>query len=113
MLDINREYQEKLSSLRAQQTTRREEFLHKELQSRLNQYQESKRNHRPYMKVTDADSYIPASTFTAGEGTSRFHDATEYKRGGECSISSGRSKGSEARVPLPPGRVYNNKTVHH
>ncbi|KAJ1435777.1 hypothetical protein SESBI_04726 [Sesbania bispinosa] len=117
MLEINREYKEKLSSLRAQQATRREEFLQRELQGRLNQYDEGKRNHCPNMKVADAHNYLCPSTFTAGEATSRFHGVSEYKNDRERTeslISSGSGSGtSEGRVPLPPGRVYNNRAVYY
>ncbi|TKY51773.1 ubiquitin carboxyl-terminal hydrolase 8 [Spatholobus suberectus] len=116
ILEINTEYEEKLSSLRALQATRREEFLRKELQARLNQYHEGKRKYCPNMKVPDAYGYVCPPTFTAGEAIgSRFHGAIEYKHDGERTLrsSSGRSKGSEAKVPLPPGRVYNNSAVHH
>ncbi|XP_061362298.1 uncharacterized protein LOC133306040 [Gastrolobium bilobum] len=112
ILEIDREYREKLSSLRAQQATRREEFLSKELQTRLNQYHEGKRKHCPNMKVPDVHGYV---TFTAGESISRFGGGTEYKHDGEQTkcLSSGRSQGSEVRVPLPPGRVYNNSAVYN
>ncbi|MED6205908.1 hypothetical protein PIB30_022036 [Stylosanthes scabra] len=123
ILEINKEYHEKLSALRDLQATRREEFLRKELQARLNQYQESKRSYSPHMKVPvpvvvpDAHGFTTTSpsTFTA-EANSRFYGATEYnKRDGErtVSLSSGRSQGSEGRVPLPPGRVYNNSTAYY
>lgn len=67
------------------------------------------------MKVPDAHGYTSPSTFTAGEANSRFHGATEHKHDGErtLSLSSGRGQGSEARVPLPPGRVYNNSAVYY
>ncbi|KAL1342274.1 hypothetical protein HN51_028843 [Arachis hypogaea] len=117
ILEINKEYHEKLSALRNLQATRREEFLRKELQARLNQYQESKRNYSPHMKVPvpDDHGFTSPSTFTA-EANSMFHGAIKYNkhdRERTMSLSSGRSQGSEARVPLPPGRVYNNSTPYH
>ncbi|MED6109737.1 hypothetical protein PIB30_036386 [Stylosanthes scabra] len=121
ILEIKKEYHEKLSALRDLQSTRREEFLRRELQARLNQYQESKRNHSPHMKVPvvpvavpDAPGFTSPSTFTT-EANSKFYDATKYNnRDGErtVSLSSKRCQGSEARVPLPPGRIYNNSTAY-
>ncbi|CAJ1976594.1 unnamed protein product [Sphenostylis stenocarpa] len=58
ILEINTEYQEKLSSLRALQATQREEFLRQELHARVNQYHEGKRNHCPNMKGADAYGYV-------------------------------------------------------
>ncbi|CAK8572927.1 unnamed protein product [Lathyrus sativus] len=123
IVEINEEFQEKMSSLRAHQETRRQEFLHKELKARSNQYQVGKRNHHPNMKIADANGYLCPTTFTAGEATSssRFHGATEYcKYVGEptecaTTISNGikTSQSNETRVPLPPGRVYNNNSVHN
>ena len=40
-MDINSKYQENLSSLRARQAKRREEFLLKESQARLHQHQQA------------------------------------------------------------------------
>lgn len=122
--EINEEFQEKLSSLRALQETRREEFLRKELQARSNQYQDGKRNQFPTMKVADANGYIcPSTTFTAGEATSssRFHAAPEYDKyvveptESLTTTSNGikTSQRNETRVPLPPGRVYKNSSVHN
>lgn len=65
------------------------------------------------MRVADVHGY--GGPLTAGEAIGRFNGVTEYKHDGEPtpSIPSGRSEGSEARVPLPPGRVYNNSAVYH
>lgn len=88
----------------------------------MNQYHKDKRNHFPSMKVADTHGYLcPSTTFAAGEAASRFHGASECKHDGEptqcltlTSIGIKRSQGSEGRVPLPPGRVYNNKSaVYH
>ncbi|CAJ2629303.1 unnamed protein product [Trifolium pratense] len=122
--EINEEFQEKLSSLRALQETRREEFLRKELQARSNQYQDGKRNHFPTMKVADANGYIcPSTTFIAGEAasSSKFHAAPEYDKyvveptEHLTTTSNGikTSQKNETRVPLPPGRVYKNSSVHN
>ncbi|XP_027189074.1 uncharacterized protein [Cicer arietinum] len=114
MIEINTEFQEKLSSLRALQETRREEFLHKESEARLNKYQHGKRNHYPSMK--DSQGYLcPSTTFTAGEATSsgRFHVGESTKCLTSTSNGVKRSQRNETRVPLPPGRVYNNSSVHN
>lgn len=47
IIEINVQYQEKLSSLRAQQAKRREEFLLKEAQARIHQYKQAASNHYP------------------------------------------------------------------
>ncbi|KVI06232.1 hypothetical protein Ccrd_015411 [Cynara cardunculus var. scolymus] len=92
MVEINRRYQEKLSSLRVQHAAQVGELLRKESQARLHQYQQevgaeitTHLTHphdygwpRPYMPHTD------------------HHGAK-------------RSQGPEpVRVPYPHGRVYNN-----
>ncbi|KAK7391555.1 hypothetical protein VNO78_19971 [Psophocarpus tetragonolobus] len=115
ILEINTEYQEKLSSLRALQATQLEAFLRKELQARLNQYYEGKRKHFPNRKVSDDYGYGRPPTFTDGEAIgSRSHGVIEYKHDGEQTLrsASGRNQRNEAKVPLPPGRVYNNSVVH-
>ncbi|ESW16197.1 hypothetical protein PHAVU_007G136700 [Phaseolus vulgaris] len=116
ILEINTEYQEKLSSLGALQATQREEFLRKELHARVNQHHEGRRNHCPNMNVADAYGYVCPPILCDGEAIdSRFHGAIEYKHDGERTLRSsrGRSRGGEAKVPLPPGRVYNNSAVYH
>lgn len=124
IVEINTDFQEKLSSLRALQETRREEFLRKEAQARLNQDQHGKRNRYPDIKVEDANGYLcPSTTFIAREVTSssRFHGVTEYNKyvgdPKECltTTSNGMqtTQRNEKRVPLPPGRVYKNSSVNN
>lgn len=87
ILEINSEYQEKLSSLRALQATRQEEFLHKELKARLKQHHEAKRNHCHNRKAPDAYGHVCPPTFTSGEAIgSRFNGAIEYKHNGERTL---------------------------
>ncbi|KAI8563337.1 hypothetical protein RHMOL_Rhmol03G0104300 [Rhododendron molle] len=60
IIEINAQYQEKLSSLRAQQAKRREEFLLKEAQARLHQYKQAASNHYPAnASPIDPRSYGP------------------------------------------------------
>lgn len=62
IIEINAQYQEKLSSLRAQQAKRREEFLLKEAQARLHQYKQAASNPYPVnASPIDPRSYGPKS----------------------------------------------------
>ncbi|XP_019459496.1 PREDICTED: uncharacterized protein LOC109359331 [Lupinus angustifolius] len=105
ILEINTEYQEMLSALKAQQATRREEFLRKELQARLNQYHEDKRNQCPNTGVPDLRGYT--GNLAAGEAIGRSHGASEHKHDGEQApwLPSWRSEGSDARVILTAGEA--------
>lgn len=109
MIEINTQYQEKLLSLRAHQANRREEFLRKESQARLQQYQQTAMNHNP--KNTgrgDAQSHSSRAAATAEEARqayaiSQFDSSREQPQ----YPSRRRGQSTEGRVPYPSGRVYN------
>ncbi|KAF1860545.1 hypothetical protein Lal_00021589 [Lupinus albus] len=103
ILEINTEYQKMLSALKAQQATRREDFLRRELQARLNQYHEDKRKQCPTMRVPDVRGYT--GHLAAGEAIGRSHGSAEHKHDGEQApqLPSWRSEGSDARVILTAG----------
>lgn len=87
MVEINRRYQEKLSSLRVQHAARVGEFLRKESQARLHQYQQA-----AYLTDPHDHGWPPYGTMPHKD----HHGAK-------------RSQGPEpVRVPYPHGRVYNN-----
>ncbi|CAL0321204.1 unnamed protein product [Lupinus luteus] len=102
ILEINTEYQEMLSALKAQQATRREEFLRQELQARLNQYHEDKRNQCRNMRVPDVHGYT--GHLAAGEAIGRSHGAAEHKLDGEQAPRLPNWR-SDARVILTAGEA--------
>ena len=53
IIELNTKYQEKILALHSQQAARREEFLRKESQARLNQYQQAGMNHYPNTGIRD------------------------------------------------------------
>ncbi|KAI3458757.1 hypothetical protein Pfo_015420 [Paulownia fortunei] len=93
--EIKNKYQEKLLALRAQQASRREEFLKKESEERL-------RN-----SFTNLHGYTgPIATEAHRAYPSGHTDHVDSYR--EESPFLGRSQGTKGRVPYPQGRVYNN-----
>ncbi|XP_052310907.1 uncharacterized protein LOC18101294 isoform X3 [Populus trichocarpa] len=117
IIEINTRYQEKLSALRAQQTNRREEFLRKESQARLSQYQQASRSHYPNTGLQDARGYSGAAAtgpISAGE-THRAYASSQFEsyRGRPQYGGGGRAQGNEGRIPYPEGRVYNNAGARH
>ncbi|KAL9388320.1 hypothetical protein Peur_016925 [Populus x canadensis] len=112
IIEINTRYQEKLSALRVQQANRREEFLHKESQARLSQYQQSSMGHYPNTGLQDTRGYSVAAAAgsTGGGETHRGHASSQFESNRERPQygAGGRAQGNEGRVPYPEGRVYNN-----
>ncbi|KAL6989173.1 hypothetical protein U1Q18_014925 [Sarracenia purpurea var. burkii] len=109
IIEINAQYQERLSALRIQQAKRREEFLFKEAQARLHQYQLAGSNHHP----TNAGPVDPRDygrTAAAAEAQRAYGTGQldESYRERAPSLGGGRNQGSVTRVPFPEGRVYNN-----
>ncbi|CAK9171114.1 unnamed protein product [Ilex paraguariensis] len=107
IVEISNQYQEKLSSLRTLQANRREEFLRKESQARLHQYQQAGISHH----LVIASSVDPHGY--SGSAATEAHQAYatgqyESYRDRTSSLGGGRSQGTEGRVPYPQGRVYNN-----
>ncbi|XP_061986620.1 uncharacterized protein LOC133705437 [Populus nigra] len=117
IIEINTRYQEKLSALRAQQANRREEFLRKESQARLSQYQQASMSHNPNTGLQDARGYSGAAAtgpISAGE-THRAYASSQFEsyRGRPQYGGGGRAQGNEGRIPYPEGRVYNNAGARH
>uniref|UniRef100_A0A5B7BA73 Uncharacterized protein n=1 Tax=Davidia involucrata TaxID=16924 RepID=A0A5B7BA73_DAVIN len=113
IIEINTQYQEKLSSLRSRQTSRIEEFLRKESQARLHQYQEAGMGHHPPNNTgpIDPHGYSRAAAIEAHRAyaTGQFESYRERTP----FLGGGRSQGTDARVPYPEGRVYNNSGARH
>lgn len=113
IIEINTKYQEKLLALRSQQNAQREEFLHKESQARLNQYQQAGVTHHPNTGIHDAHKTPVAAVAEAQQdyATSQYESYKERQH--LLGSVSGRTPGAEARVPYPSGRVYNNAARHY
>ncbi|GMP22146.1 hypothetical protein CsSME_00000291 [Camellia sinensis var. sinensis] len=114
IIQINTQYQEKLLSLRAQQAKRREEFLLKEAQARLHQYQQAGLNHH---HPTNAGPIDPRGGY-GGAAATEAHRAyatgqSESYRDRTPFLGGGRNQGTDARVPIPEGRVYNNTSARN
>jgi len=117
IIEINTRYQDKLSALRAQQANRREEFLRKESQARLSQYQQASMSHYPNTGLPDARGYSGAAAtgpISAGE-THRAYASSQFEsyQGRPQYGGGGRAQGNEGRIPYPEGRVYNNAGARH
>ncbi|XP_057980735.1 uncharacterized protein LOC131166314 [Malania oleifera] len=107
IVEINMRYLEKLSSLRARHANLREEFLRKESQARLHQYQQAGMSLYPNNTgLSDAHGYGGAAAAAAAEDAHRAYAFESYRERGQF-LGHGRTQGTEARVPYPGGRVYN------
>lgn len=106
IMEINNKYQEKLSVLRAQQANRREEFLRRESEARLQQYQQAGMNYLlDRTGPNNPHGYVPAvppQPYPAGH-MDRINSHSQSPFPGV-----GGNRGTEGRVPYPQGRVYNN-----
>ncbi|CAK7325162.1 unnamed protein product [Dovyalis caffra] len=115
--EINTRYQEKLSAVRVQQANRREEFLRKESQARLSQYQQASMSHYPNTGLQDTRGYSGAAAAGAGISgeTHRGYASSQFESYRERTQYSGggRAQGNEGRVPYPEGRVYNNSGARY
>ncbi|XP_020579840.1 uncharacterized protein LOC110024299 isoform X2 [Phalaenopsis equestris] len=106
--EINKQYQEKLATIRARQATLRDEYLRKESQVRHKQYQQANiSNYHP----NEAYAYGSVATPAAGHGDP--HQA--YGRGnfdayGERTEfgGGGRSREFDSRGQYPGGRSYSS-----
>lgn len=108
IMEINNKYQEKLSVLRAQQANRREEFLRRESEARLQQYQQAGTNHlQARTGPNNPQGYVPAVPPQPYPTDHRDH-INIY--GQSPFLSVGGNQGTEGRVPYPQGRVYGNSS---
>ena len=109
IIELNTKYQEKILALHSQQAARREEFLRKESQARLNQSQQAGLNHYPNTGMRDSHGTPVAAAAEAHQAyaASQFDSYRERQH----MLGSGRTQGTE-RVPYPSGRVYNNASRH-
>ncbi|XP_073304717.1 uncharacterized protein [Primulina huaijiensis] len=94
LIELNDKYQEKLSTLRAQQASRRKEFLGKELEERQRQYQQTETGN-PWITNVPNDPHSYAGTY---------HSAHAGRP--ERASFPRWSQGAEERVPYPRGRDY-------
>ncbi|KAK9284016.1 hypothetical protein L1049_012275 [Liquidambar formosana] len=107
IIEINNQYQERLSSLRAKQANRREEFLRKEAQARLQQYQQTRMSQYPINTgLGDARSYGGAGVAAAVVEAPQAYVGGQFESYRERTQQGGR-RPTEGRVPYPAGRVYN------
>ncbi|KAI3520322.1 hypothetical protein L1887_09669 [Cichorium endivia] len=110
IVDINTRYQEKLSSLRAQHTSRIGEFLHKESQTRLHHYKQTAMTERGPTDTRDYGWAMgPGPDARRPYGTMPDEPYREHPRYYEAM----RSQSSELRVPYPHGRDYNNSGARY
>ncbi|KAJ4978531.1 hypothetical protein NE237_009311 [Protea cynaroides] len=123
MNEINAQYQEKLTALRARHSPRRDEFLRRESQARQHQYQQAEMS--PYTKSmgqSDPQNYGSAAAAAAADEAHRAYASGQaaieahraYATGQFDSyrertqlLAAGRTHGFESRGPYPGGRVYN------
>ncbi|XP_010263065.1 PREDICTED: uncharacterized protein LOC104601440 [Nelumbo nucifera] len=106
--EINSQYQEKLTSLRARHASRRDEFLRRESQARQQQYQQAGMSH--YQNNTgpsDPQGY-GGSVAAAGEphGSYGMGQFDSYRERAQL-LGGTRGHGFESRGPYPGGRAYN------
>ncbi|KAL2549127.1 hypothetical protein Fot_10657 [Forsythia ovata] len=111
IMEINNKYQEKLSVLRAKQANRREEFLRRESEARLQQYQQAGTNHLlARTSPNDPRGYgaaVPPRPYPTGH-TDHFNSHRDQSPFPDV----GGNQGTEGRVPFPQGRVYSNASGH-
>ncbi|XP_021746617.1 uncharacterized protein LOC110712457 [Chenopodium quinoa] len=115
IIEINNQYQEKLSALRAKHATLREELLQRESQARLQTYQLA--GMTPYQnnsgpvdmnQVHHGPHGYGAPDMAPGEPRRQFGGRVEFDsyRERHESFGRGRIQGTDTRVPTPGGRVY-------
>lgn len=109
IININTKYLEKLLALRAQHATRREEFLRKESEARLHQYEESGISNYQSSALQDIRGYSGTMGAATGGEPNRSYVSGQFESYRERPqyMGSGRTQGAERRVPYPEGRVYN------
>ncbi|CAM8967994.1 unnamed protein product [Rhodiola kirilowii] len=140
LMEINIQYQQQLSSLREKQAARRQEFLQKESDTRLYQYQKPggiqgypdnlthqyggvpasvaaggaahQYNHPPEATRTYGASVSQHySPHVAGEATRDYRPFESY--GERSHRGSAKTEDAAGRVPYPEGRVYNTVSRYH
>uniref|UniRef100_A0A6V7QSY3 Uncharacterized protein n=1 Tax=Ananas comosus var. bracteatus TaxID=296719 RepID=A0A6V7QSY3_ANACO len=123
--EINAQYQEKLIALRARQATRREEFLRKESQARLLQYQQaSMQNYQNSAGPSEAQGFSSAAATAAAasaagsayaESQRDYASAGHYESYGQRSEvgRGGRGRGFEPRGQYSGGRGYNSDNRYY
>ncbi|KAB1225458.1 hypothetical protein CJ030_MR1G019340 [Morella rubra] len=114
IIEINTRYQEEVTALRAKQVTQREELLRKESQTRFNQYLQAGRPHYRNTGVPNAHGYAEIPVAVPAEAHQDFATSQlESYRELPQVLGSGRTQGSEVRVPYPSGRVYDNAARYY
>lgn len=114
IIEINTRYQEKLSALRAQQANRREEFLRKESETRLHQYQQAGLSSHPNSGLQDVRGYGGTAVAVSAGEIHGYRTGSFESQGDRSHFTGGRrTQGSEVRVPYPEGRVYNTSSQYY
>lgn len=114
IIEINTRYQEEVTALRAKQVTQREELFRKESQTRFNQYLQAGRPHYRNTGVPNAHGYAEIPVAVPAEAHQDFATSQlESYRELPQVLGSGRTQGSEVRVPYPSGRVYDNAARYY
>ncbi|KZV55256.1 hypothetical protein F511_06733 [Dorcoceras hygrometricum] len=108
LIEINDKYQEKLSSLRAQQTRRRKEFLGKELEEILRRYQQAETGNPMITNVPNEPHRYAGSYHTYHSA----HDGHLDSYRERASVFRW-SQGADGRVPYPRGRDYDQTGARH
>lgn len=98
LIELNDKYQEKLSTLRAQQASRRKEFLGKELEERQLHYQNAETGN-PWITNVPNDPHRYAGTYHSAHAghLDSYRERASFPRW---------NQGAEGRVPFPKGRDY-------
>ncbi|KAJ4720530.1 Ubiquitin carboxyl-terminal hydrolase [Melia azedarach] len=98
IIGINTKYQEKLEAVRAHQANRREEFLRKASQARLQQYQQAGTSQFSNTDLIGGPSYCSTAVASSAEGH-RPHTAGQFEY-----LGGGRDQKYDE---YPQGRTYN------
>ncbi|OVA07192.1 hypothetical protein BVC80_1289g117 [Macleaya cordata] len=125
--EINAKYHVKLTALRAQHASRRDDFLRRESQARQNHYQQAGMSHYPnttglndphgYGGPTAAAVAAAAAEAAVGEGRRAYAAGSQFDSYRERAqyLEEARNHGFESttRGPYPGGRVYNNNARYY
>ncbi|KAK9691581.1 hypothetical protein RND81_09G205800 [Saponaria officinalis] len=119
IIEIDNQYQEKISALRTRHATRREEFFRKESQSRLHQYQLAGAGTYPNNSAP-ADINHSNHGYGGMPGSIPGEPQRQYESGqydtfrNPESLERRRMQGADTRVPTPGGgRVYNTGSRYY
>ncbi|KAF8397999.1 hypothetical protein HHK36_016925 [Tetracentron sinense] len=114
--EINAQYQERLTTLRTRQASRRDDFLHRESQVRKHRYQEAGMSHYPNSTGLGDPRGFSGATATAAGGEADRAFATgqfdSYRERAQF-LGGSRSQGLESRGPYPGGRVYDTGSRYY